>query len=66
MFPIAYGHVLFVLSGIQPFFDTDGLEIGFPQLLEGLFIFVHQAFIEYAGYQMALRGIVEGNFLYGL
>ena len=45
--PITYRHILPVLSRIHAFFDTNGLEICLPKLLEKLLILVHQDFIQH-------------------
>ena len=62
-FPIAHGHVLLVLPGIEPFLDADCLKIGFPERLEKPFVFVHQTFIEHAGDKMPFAAVLHQKSL---
>ena len=41
--------------GVEAFFDGDGFEVGFPHLLEKLFVGIHQLLAEQAGKQMSLK-----------
>ena len=63
IFPIAHGHVLFVLPGIEAFLDADCLEIGFPERLEKLFVSVHQTFVEHAGDKMSFATVLTKSHL---
>ena len=42
--PIAAGHVLELLAGIDALTDADGLEVGAPQLLEESVVVAEQFF----------------------
>ena len=63
IFPIAHGHVLLVLPGIEAFLDADCLEIGFPERLEKPFVFVHQTFVEHAGDKMSFATVLTKSHL---
>ena len=63
IFPIAHGHVLLVLPGIEAFLDADCLKIGFPERLEKPFVFVHQTFVEHAGDKMPFAAVLTKSHL---
>ena len=52
-----------MLTGIQPLFDADCLEIGFPKLLKEFLVFVHKAFVQHTRHKMPFLAVLsEGNF----
>ena len=63
-FPVTYGHVLFVLSWVQPFLDANGLEIGFPKVLKNFLVFGYQVILQDTGDEMGLSFVFEGHFFY--
>ena len=50
---------------VKSFADADGFEIGFPKVLEELFVLGYQVVLQNAGNEMGLSFIIEGDLLYG-
>ena len=61
--PVADGHVLAMLAGVEALFDTDGFEIGAPEVLEKLLVLGKQFLIQLACTRVEGATVVgEGDF----
>ena len=68
VFPVAAGHVVELLAGIHALLDTDGLEIGAPEVLQQLVVAAEHLLVQFAVFQTKRHGslVVEGDADHGL